>query len=154
MAAPRLLPPTSELVRLVEDGLTHAQIAEHVERTTGVRVSRTAISVALHRAGLSKDAMRYRAELPWKVRGEHLTQYPARMLRLLGRRRAGIQLTTEEGERLDAWLEGLAEKDLVVGYAPDYEGFLYVYADEKYDRPNGVPIRSRTIDNEEIEELE
>lgn len=154
MAAPRLLPPTSELAKLVEDGLTHAQIAERVERTTGVRVSRTAISVALHRAGLSKDAMRYKTELPWKVRGEHLTQYPARMLRLLGRRRVGMELTAEESERLDAWLEGLVEKDLVVAYAPDYEGFLYVYADEREDRPDGVPIRRRTIDNDEIEELE
>ena len=152
MAAPRLLPPASELLKLVEDGLTHQEIAEWVERTTGRRVSRSTVSVALHRAGLSKDSMRYKEELPWRVKAEHLTQYPARMLRLLGRRRAGTELGEDEAERLDAWLEGLAEKDLVVAYAPDFEGFIYVTSDEKDDGSGGIPIRRRLIHIDEIEE--
>jgi putative intracellular protease/amidase len=110
MAAPRLLPPVSELEQLVRQGYTHQQIVDHVLQTTGVVVSRSSVSAALSRAGLSKEAMRYKDELPWRVKGEHLTHYPARMLRLLGRRRASIDLTMDEQERLDAWLEALEEK--------------------------------------------
>lgn len=152
MAAPRLLPPTSELARMVADGLTHQQIADRIETATGVRVSRSTISAALSRAGLATAGNRYRAEIPWRVSGEHLTQYPARMLRLLGRRNAGISLGEEEGERLFAWLESLEEKGLVVAYAPQNEGFIYVHADEVLDGQNGIPIRVRIITPDEIEE--
>lgn len=151
MAAPRLLPPTSELLRLVEAGLTHQQIADRVREETGVLVSRSTVSVALSRAGMARDAMRYKHELPWKVKGAHLTQYPARMLRLLGRRRAGMKLNDDETDRLDAWLESIAEKGLVVAYVPDGDGFIYVEADEVDDNPNGVPIRRRPIELDELE---
>ena len=151
MAAPRMLPPASDLARMVKAGLTHQQIADRINEETGQRVSRSTVSVALSRAGLTKDAMRYKQELPWKVKAEHLTQYPARMLRLMGRRRALIDLTDEEAERLEAWLEGLAEKGLVVAYAPDPDGFIYVYADEVGDGADGVPIRKRIITPDELE---
>lgn len=151
MAAPRMLPPTSELARMVDAGLTHQQIADRINEETGQSVSRSTVSVALSRAGLAKDAMRYKDELPWKVKAEHLTQYPARMLRLLGRRNKGIELTDEEAERIEAWLEGLEEKGLVVAYAPDVDGFIYVYADERGDGANGIPIRKRIITPDEFE---
>lgn len=150
MAAPRLLPPTQELRKLVDDGLTHSEIAEFIRASTGLIVSRSAVSSALHRAGLTREAPRYRKEVPWKVRAEHLTQYPARMLRLLGRRRSGLDLTRDEAVRLDAWLEGLEEKELIVAYCPDGEGFIYVDPDEVDDRPDGLPIRRRPIDLEEL----
>lgn len=130
--------------------MTHAQIADHIEHVFNQRVSRSTVSAALHRAGLTRDAMRYKAELPWRVRAEHLTQYPARMLRLLGRRRAGVELTDDEESRLDAWLDALEEKEIVVAYAPDTEGFIYVDADEKGDGANGIPIRVRTIQPDEL----
>jgi hypothetical protein len=94
--------------------------------------------------------MRYRDELPWKVKTEHLTQYQARMLRLLGRRRQGVDLTDEEDSRLDAWLEDLEDNKWVVAYAPDNDGFIYVDADETGDGANGVPIRRRPIHSEEL----
>jgi hypothetical protein len=150
VAAPRRLPPTSTLVQLVEEGLTHQEIAERVLSTTGQRVSRSTVSVALSRAGLAKDAMRYKDELPWKVRAEHLTQYPARMLRLLGRRRAQMELNVDEDSRLDAWMESLEEHNLIVAYAPENIGFIYVDPDEIGDGSGGVPIRRRTIQPEEF----
>lgn len=150
MPAPRLLPPTSDLARWVDAGMTHAQIAEHIERTLNQKVSRSTVSAALSRAGLTRDGMRYREELPWRVKGEHLTQYPARMLRLLGRRRSEVELTDEEDSRLDAWLDALDDKDIVVAYAPDDGGFIYVEADEHGDGDNGIPIRKRTIGSDEI----
>ena len=152
MAAPRLLPPNDELARLVKAGYTHVEIADYIRETTGVRVSRSTVSCALSRAGLATAGNRFREELPWRVKAAHLTQYPARMLRLLGRQRAGIDLTDAEAERLEAWIESLQEKGLVVAYAPEYEGFIYVFADEIGDGANGVPIRKRIIANEEIVE--
>lgn len=149
MPAPRLLPSDSELRHLVERGLTHQQIADWVLEHLGQKVSRSSVSVALSRAGLSKEAMRYRDELPWRVKAEHLTEYPARMLRLLGRRRADIELTPDEDSRLDAWLEALEESDWVVAYSPE-AGFLYVDADEIGDGTDGIPIRKRTISEDEL----
>lgn len=150
MPAPRLLPSVGELVALLEQGLTHQEIADHLRHTQGVAVSRSSVSAALSRAGVSKVGMRYKDELPWKVRAEHLTQYPARMLRLLGRRRSSVELTDEEDSRLDAWLESLEDKEIVVAYAPENGGFIYVDADEIGDGKNGVPIRARTISADEF----
>lgn len=150
MPAPRLLPSDRDLARLVEQGLTHQQIADWVLSELGHKVSRSTVSVALSRAGLSREAMRYHEEIPWKVRAEHLTQYPARMLRLLGRRRQSIELTVEEDGRLDGWLESLEERDIVVAYAPDNGGFIYVDTDEVGDGQDGIPIRRRTIQPDEF----
>lgn len=72
------------------------------------------------------------------------------MLRLLGRRRAGVELADEEDARLDAWLDALEEKEIVVAYAPEDGGFIYVEADEVGDGDNGIPIRRRSIGSEEI----
>lgn len=154
MAAPRLLPPTTELAKMVEAGLTHQQIADQIQASTGITVARSTVSVALSKAGLARDGMRYRDELPWRVRAEHLTQYPARMLRLLGRSRAGKSLGDEEQDRLDAWLESLEERALVVAYVPEGDGFIYVDADEINDGANGIPIRRRPIDLDELGEVQ
>lgn len=152
MAAPRLLPPISDLAKMVDAGLTHQQIADRIREQTGIAVARSTVSVALSKAGLARDGMRYKDELPWRVRAEHLTQYPARMLRLLGRSRAGNALADDEQDRLEAWLESLEERGLVVAYVPDGEGFIYVDADEVDDAPNGIPIRRRPIELDELEE--
>jgi len=151
MPAQRLVPPVSELRRYVEQGLTHQQIADKIAEQTGVTLSRSTISAALSRAGLTVQRERYRDELPWRARAEHLTQYPARMLRLLGRRNAGASLTFDESDRLDSWLEALNDRDIVVAYVPDGDGFIYVDADEIHDKPNGIPIRKRLISLEELQ---
>lgn len=151
MPAPRVLPPVDELKRLVTMGLTHQQIVEYVAQKHGIKVSRSSVSAALSRAGLTeREGMRYRQEIPWRVKGEHLTQYQARMLRLLGRRRAEVELTDDEESRLDAWLESLEEREIVVAYAPDDGGFIYVDADEIGDGDSGIPIRRRLIHSDEF----
>lgn len=149
MAAPRILPPVSELQKMVDKGMTHAQIAKKLSESTGHKVARSTVSAALSRAGASESAARYSEEIPWRVRGEHLTQYPVRMLRLLGRRNKKIDLRGDEEQRLDNWLSSLNERSLVVAYSPD-EGFLYVDADEIHDGDGGIPIRRRTITAEEL----
>jgi hypothetical protein len=135
---------------MVEAGYTHADIADHVFETTGREVSRSAVSSALSRAGLTREGPRYREEIPWRVRTQHLTQYPARMLRLLGRYRAELELTADDKARLDSWLMSMEEQKVVVAYAPDGPGFLYVDADEVGDNFDGIPIRRRTIQSDEL----
>lgn len=123
---------------MLERGMTHREIAEAVSRETGHPVRRSTVSAAIHRAGLGGTAKKYPDELPWTVKEEHLTHYAARMLRLLGRRRAGIQNSAEMDARLDAWLRQLEENHAVVTYLPNTEeGFFYVDGE-----PNekGVPI--------------
>lgn len=123
---------------MVDRGLTHQEIADSVSRETGYHVSRSAVSAALHRANQSNRAKKYVDEIPWTVREEHQTHYAARMLRLLGRRRAGTTNSQESDKRLDSWLAGLTEAGAVVVYVPDTpEGFHYTWG--KPDE-NGIPI--------------
>lgn len=118
--------------------MTHKQIAEVVSRETGYPVSRSTVSAALHRAGEAAVAKKYTEELPWTIHEAHQTHYAARMLRLLGRRRAGVQNSAEADARLDSWLAQLAEAEAVVTYVPDTdEGFFYVAGKP---RANGVPV--------------
>ena len=149
MPKPRVLPSTQDLLTLVDQGMTHAQIANHIYLTTGEIVNRSAISVALSRAGKTKTLPRYKETLPWKVATEHAGEYPARMLRLLGRRNAGNRLTQQDEARLNSWIEMLDSENVIVAYGPEV-GFLYVDPDERGDKPDGLPIRNRTITPDEI----
>lgn len=146
MARPRLIPPVGELKKLADQGMSHSEIARYLSEQSGEQIARSTISAAFHRAGISSNATRYTEELPWTVKSEHLYEYPARMLRLLGRRRAGRDLKHEEAARLDLWLKRLEQDGDVVGYDPDsIEGFWYVPRRGSEGR-NGIPIRRKTID--------
>jgi hypothetical protein len=149
MAAPKILPPVSELQKMVDKGMTHAEIASKLEEQLGHKVARSSVSAALSRAGRTQEGNRYSEEIPWKIKGEHLLQYPARMLRLLGRRNLGLPLTDEQTARLDNWLANLREKNLVVAYS-ETAGLLYVDADEIHDGEEGIPIRRRMIEDAEL----
>lgn len=134
----KILPPTSTLRAMVDKGLTHQEIADAISRDTGYDVSRSAVSAALHRANETARAKKYVDELPWIVHERHQTHYAARMLRLLGRRRAGIANSAESNKRLDSWLAQLKEAGAVVAYDPlTPEGFHYTFGEP--DR-KGIPI--------------
>lgn len=152
MPARRILPPDDVLLALVSEGLTQQEIADRLTQETGRKVTRSAVSVALHRAGATKEAPpRYRDTLPWRVRSEHLGAYPARMLRSLGRRRAGLAMKADDERRLDGWLTDVSYEDVVVAYSPK-AGFLYVPRDERDDGQDGIPIRPRLIHDDELPE--
>lgn len=141
MARPRKLPDTNTILRYRNAGLTHQQIADQIFIDTGIEVSRSSISAALHRAGKSADKARYTDTVPWRVKREHLREYPVRMLRLLGRRRADQPLSDNENQRLDNWLAHLAENNAVVAYDPDNseQGFHYIDP-APGDGQDGIPI--------------
>lgn len=135
----KVMPDKSTLRHLLEQGLTHQQIAGWIEEHTGYRVAVGSVSSAISRAGLSDQGARYAEHLPWRVNQEHLMAHPARMLRLLGRRDAGLQLTEDQRERLDSWLSKLEQDGAVVVYVPETEqGFHYIQAAP--DRA-GIPVR-------------
>ena len=124
--------------------MTHAQIAQRIFAETGEAVSRSTVSAALSRAGLTADGVRYDETLPWRVKVQHIKEYPARMLRLLGKRRNGGDLTADETKRLDSWLAMLEQNDAVVAYAPEAtQGFHYV--DRLPTDSTDIPIRRQTI---------
>lgn len=133
MPMPRLAPTPKELKKYRDLGMTHKEIAD----MTGL--SRSTISSAIRRADLSADKPRYKDEIPWRVKEEHATHYAARMLRLLGRRRAGQELIETEGKHLDSWLAKLEDLHAVVVYEPDSpDGFYYVDGEPT---SSGIPIK-------------
>lgn len=126
------------LVALRDEGKTYKQIAAWVEEKTGQRVSPATVGAALSRAGKTNTRPRYEKHLPWVVHKEHIKHYAARMLRLLGRRDAGLPMSELDRQRLDSWLSSLKEEHAVVAYLPESEeGFYYVDGDWP---ANGIPI--------------
>lgn len=102
------LPPDSELARMAVDGMSHAEVQAECERFAGRPLARATVSAALSRAALnSATGHRYFDCLPWHLRPEHASAYPARMLRLLGRLRTGFPLHEGDQARLDSWLAAL-----------------------------------------------
>jgi len=145
MAREQILPDKNKLQKYVQRGMTHQEIADLVTEETGTKVGRSAVSVALHRYGLAKDAPRYKEYLPWRVKTEHVRAYPARMLRLMGRKAAGRDMTDVDAKLLENWLDMLNRENLIVAYDPDDEqGFHYI--DAQFKDGHGVaPIRTKTI---------
>ena len=144
MARPQILPNADKLLQMVQAGMTHAEIADAVSNDTGYPVSRAAVSVALSRAGLTEEKRRYAEEIPWRLHGKDLKHYAIRMLRLLGKRRAGEELTPDENVRLTNWMDKLAEADAVVAYCADSVPRI-IYVPREDTDPKDIPIRRKPV---------
>lgn len=144
MARPQILPNADKLLQMVQAGMTHAEIADAVSKDTGYPVSRAAVSVALSRAGLTEEKRRYAEEIPWRLHGKDLKHYAIRMLRLLGKRRAGEELTPDENVRLTNWMDKLAEADAVVAYCADSVPRI-IYVPREDTDPKDIPIRRKPV---------
>ena len=118
------------LKRYVQLGLTQEEMVTRFYEETGETRGRAAFAVAMSRYGvksIKRPRPRYTETLPWRVKAEHANQYPARMLRALGRREAGAKLPQAEAKRLDSWLKDLDEDNAVIHYDPDTpQGFWRV----------------------------
>lgn len=143
MAAAAALPPDSELLRMVQQGMTHAEISVECQRITGHAVAASTLSAGLSRAALTKTTgHRYFDTVPWSVRPEHASEHAVRMLRLLGRRRESFPMDDEQNGCLDAWLRMLELEHVVVAYCPEHdEGFLYVDESLRQGRHPELPLR-------------
>lgn len=117
-------------------GLTQSQIVDEWEQASGNRVSRSAISLAMKRYGLtpSRPVERYLDMLPWHIAEEHLMHQDARMLRFEARRRRGKSLTDKEKHLLHEWKQALEVEEAVVHYERNTpEGFHWVYRKDSDD---------------------
>lgn len=145
MPRPRILPSDQQLEQWVKEGLTHEQIAERVRADTGQWVARSSVSVAIARAGLSEHHDRFDEEIPWRLKGKDLKAYPIRMLRLLGHRRRGHDLTVDENRRLDSWLSTMEAHNAVVAFDPDSDPGIFYIDREEGDALDGIPIRRERV---------
>lgn len=146
MAPPRKVPDKNTLQRWTSEGMTHQAMADRIFEETGEPVTRAAVTLAMMQYGLSQPRPRYKETLPWRVSMDHIKSYPARMLRLLGRRRQGLEMSEKESQTLDAWLEGLAVDKVIVAYDPeDAMGFHYIDQRHRDHKDKTLPIRKKTI---------
>ncbi|MCW2843333.1 MAG: Pirin domain protein [Nocardioides sp.] len=132
----QIVPDKTQMRRYLDQGMSQAKIVEAYEKDTGVRVSRSAIAMAIGRYELksSRPRPRYMETLPWTVLPEHRDHTDARMLRLEGRRREGGSLTVKELRWLQTWLETLNARNAVVDYNPrTKQGFWWVPREETDD---------------------
>ena len=113
MPAQRQLPDTETLKKLRREGWSYADIGETYGVTKG------AVYFQLQNAKATKARPSYKHLIPWTVRREHQYAHPAMMLRLLGRREAGLEIPDVKGRMLDKWLRELREANVVVCYHPD-----------------------------------
>lgn len=146
MAPQKYTPDKTTFQQWLAEGLTHQQMADRVYEQTGRRITRAAITVALMSYGLTSTKPRYKETIPWRVKVEHAKTYPIRMLRLLGKRRAGVELSEEEDRLLDTWIDHLIVENLIVAYDPDDDmGVIYVDAGYRDHEDDGIPIRKKTV---------
>ena len=146
MAPQKYTPDKTTFQAWLAEGLTHQQMADRVYEQTGRRITRAAITVALMSYGLTSTKPRYKETIPWRVKVEHAKTYPIRMLRLLGKRRAGVELSEDDNRLLDTWIDHLIVENLIVAYDPDDDmGVHYVDAGYRDHEDIGIPIRKKTI---------
>lgn len=131
MSNARRVPDADQLRSYLDRGLTHAEIAEAWLQDSGVRVSRSTVSMAVARFGLKNHSprahMRHSDLIPWHLDPEHVYKPEARLLRLEGRRRGGNSLREDELRWLENWKKELSEADAVIHYDRDTdEGFHWV----------------------------
>lgn len=106
--------------------MTQQEIADVLTARTHYPITRSAVSVALSRAGLT-NRVRYSTTLPWRVQARHSDHYDAYMLRLAGRMETGRKLSADEQRRFASWKRRLDEAGCVVHYEPRSEqGFWWV----------------------------
>jgi hypothetical protein len=126
MAPPRFVPSDQTLEKWLDEGLTHKEIQARIKEQDGVEVALGTISAAISRAGLT-SMNRFDKLIPSPVREDHQGAYPLVMLRLLGRRQQGEELTQDQAKRLDSWTARLDSEDACVAYRRDTaDGWLYV----------------------------
>ena len=116
-----------EVVRWFEEGRTYAWMSEQYREKYHIETVPSLWGNFRRRRGLSRRITRNDDLIPWEVRREHRWAWPINMLRQEARRRAGVELTDEQNQRVDAWLRGMKDDGTVLHYEPDTDqGWFYV----------------------------
>ncbi|MFE1842025.1 hypothetical protein [Streptomyces sp. NPDC059515] len=140
-----------EVIRWFEEGWTYAEMTEEYLRKYNIEMKPSAWGNFRYRKGLDRRIARDDELIPWAVKKEHRSLYPLMMLRLEGRKRAGLPNDEDKAKRLESWRQMLEEENAVVHYDPDTEdGFFYVPREDGDDdiirRPEKVTTQRRNAD--------
>lgn len=123
----RVPPPRHRLEWYVRLGLTQEQMVLRYLYETGFLYARPSFVNWLKEVEGHRSRPTYYDQLPWTVRKEHRMHWDARMLRLVGRRAQGAEMSSDEARWLRDWEQKLFQADAVVHYEPDTEeGFHWV----------------------------
>ena len=133
MSRERVLPPVGVLLQWRTDGLTQQQMADRINRENHEHnrdlplVTRSAVSVALHRADAADGRDRYTAEIPWApIAKEHQKSHLLTILRTWARvNRGDPTLPDSARQRYENFRARLERDQQVIDYNPA-EGFTLV----------------------------
>lgn len=139
MPTPRELPGADVLRHWHEEGLTYQQMADRWEAQSHFRKTPQAFGKACRKAGLFRN-LSHDKWLPRNMRPEHQKLYDTEMIRRWSARQQGKQFDETEDQRINAWLQNLADADAILWYNPDtVEGWHPVR--RRSDDEPGVPVR-------------
>lgn len=136
---PRMLPEVDKLVAMADSGMTYQQIADKVnEENRKIMgsdyrpVGRSAVAVAMHRAGEKPRRQRYPGIIPWKVAAGDNKNQRLLLLRVFGRIKAGLPVSDEQRKSFETFARKCKETNSVVHYDP-VNGWQTVKAREGVD---------------------
>jgi len=111
---------------LLDEEQVFGWITQEYERLYNLRPTPTALADARNRWWSAAPYERRASLVPWEVRREHRWSYALLMLGLEERRRAGgdASLTERDRARLEAWLDWMRARDVVLDYDPTSEAGL------------------------------
>lgn len=123
----RKIQDEQEVLRWFEEGRTYSWMQQEYLDKYNIETTPRMWSNFRRRRGLPHRMHHDESLIPWVVMDEHRHRYPVAMLRKVARQRRGDKITERDQERIDAWLNSLADGDAVVHYDPQTEeGFFYV----------------------------
>lgn len=116
-----------EVLRWFDEGRTYAWMSEQYRTRYHLETVPSMWGNFRRRNGLTRRIERNDDLIPWAVEKSHRNTYPVAMLRVLARRRAGVEVREVDDGRLDGFLAKLERDNVVVDYDPaSLLGFKYV----------------------------
>lgn len=116
-----------EVIRWFEEGVTYEEMVERYREKYNIETTFSMWGNFRRRRGLQRRITRDDELIPWAVKVEHRHDYPILTLRKEARRRAGLPISEEDEQQIDAWVRGMREGNTVLHYDPDTEqGWFYV----------------------------
>lgn len=137
MGRPQLIPNVDTLIKWRDvEGLTQTQITDRINELNKQQdgpsyrpISRSTVSVALHRAGEQQvTRTRYADEIPWSpIKREHANDFRQVMLRCWARTNRGLKLNRQMQAEYDSFVVRMKDAGAVITYTPE-RGFFAVKA--------------------------
>lgn len=139
MVAERVLPDQNTLTKWFEEGLTHQEMADRFNAETNRTVTRQSFARACGRYGLTRN-LKHDEWLPKNMHPDHQKLYDTEMIRRWSARKQGKKFPPVEEQRINAWLQILADAGAILWYERETEQGWWPVKRQASDDPN-VPVR-------------